>query len=599
MFAKVCLTLVAVMGLAGGCTKANPNYQGDELGIRDDGGLRDRGVLPDGAQKDGRLLDGWSGDGPRPDGVVPPRPDGPRPDGVRPDMPPREDARPADQRVPDQRVPDQRVPDQRVPDQRVPDQRVPDQGSSDLPLPVDIALPPDGPTQTCTQNWQCNDNRSCTTDTCVAGHCQNTLQAGFCLIGGVCRADGWSSFNDACNECVSKISTSALTFVDGKICPLSFTAQGMCVQKACRQWQQQKDVEPTLPNGTAVDSTVLESVDIIGNTKEIWAVGRYEPASGSSGGLIARLDNNPTLPVQPRQVLTKEQLFDVSYRLAVGDSGAAYLYSGGSWASSSVISTALGNSDRRGVFGAVNSSISDVFYIAGLHNPQGSYGVVRCVQGPTFGCNTNTGFANNARLGPIFGVVDMGGVQGRLWVARQESNFDDIYSKLGSGSSWSDSPPPGCRDGAGGTGNAACSNTSGDYRGLHASSTTDAWVVGDNGMVLRNAGSGWQRITLPGINPGDYQLTAVYAGSGDPITSVVGHVDIAGAVRQVGLFNYNRKLDRWFGPLPIATLPLLGNTSPGQIRHIGGSGYDNLWMVGEHPAGLINPRPVGWVLQLK
>ena len=598
MFAKVCLTLVAVVGLVGGCTKANPNFQADELGIRDDGGPLDRGVFPDGAQKDGSLLDGWTGDGPRPDGVVPPRLDGPRPDGLRPDMPPREDARPLDFRVPDQRVPDQRVPDQRVPDQRVPDQRVPDQRVPDQGVPLDIALPPDGPTPTCQHNWQCNDKRSCTTDKCVAGHCQNSLKAGFCLISKVCRADGWSPYNDACSECVSKVSTSALTLVDGKICSISLTAQGMCVQKACRQWQQQKDVEPMSPSGTAVASTVLESVDIIGATKEIWAVGHYEPQKGADGGLIVRVDNSSSLPVQPHQVLTKEPLYDVSYRLAVGDSGAAYLHGSGGWASSAVIHTALGNGDRRGVFGAANSTISDVFYIAGLHNPQGSYGVVRCVQGPTFACNNNTGFGNNARLGPIFGVVGAGGLQGRFWVARQQSYYDDIYSKVGSGSSWSDSPPSGCRDGAG-TGNAACSNTFGDYRGLHASSTSDAWVVGDNGMVLRNNGSGWQRITLPGTTPGDYQLTAVYSGSSDPITSVVGYVDFAGAVRQVALFNYNRKLDRWFGPLPIGTFPLVAGGAPGQIRHIGGSGYDNLWMVGEHPLGLLNPRPVGWVLQLK
>lgn len=59
----------------------------------------------------------------------------------------------------------------------------------------------------------CSDGLPCTTDICneQASQCENTLDGGFCLIGGVCYADG--DFNPAndCQECDTSASTTDWT----------------------------------------------------------------------------------------------------------------------------------------------------------------------------------------------------------------------------------------------------------------------------------------------------------------------------------------------------------------------------------------------------
>ncbi|MCC7541464.1 MAG: hypothetical protein IT379_34925, partial [Deltaproteobacteria bacterium] len=54
----------------------------------------------------------------------------------------------------------------------------------------------------------CNDGLTCTVDQCD-GTCANILMPGFCLIDGICRADGAMSPTNPCEECDSMRSSSA------------------------------------------------------------------------------------------------------------------------------------------------------------------------------------------------------------------------------------------------------------------------------------------------------------------------------------------------------------------------------------------------------
>ena len=61
----------------------------------------------------------------------------------------------------------------------------------------------------CTGNGQCADTFSCTTDSCDAGKCHNSLQGGWCLIGGACKAQGTRDPQNPYHACRPGISTSA------------------------------------------------------------------------------------------------------------------------------------------------------------------------------------------------------------------------------------------------------------------------------------------------------------------------------------------------------------------------------------------------------
>ncbi len=111
-------------------------------------------------------------------------------------------------------------------------------------------------------------------------------------------------------------------------------------------------------------------------------------------------------------------------------------------------------------------------------------------------------------------------------------------------------------------------------------------------------------MSLPsGASTSTYNLTAVYASAVEGLVTVVGYTDIGGVLRRVGIFNYNLKLNRWLGPINIENLVITGagGNDPGRIRHLGGSGYDNLWMVGDRWKSTLfgSSRRVGWVLALE
>jgi hypothetical protein len=59
----------------------------------------------------------------------------------------------------------------------------------------------------------CDDGLVCTTDACneTANSCSNTLQSGFCLIGGICRTSGTDNPANDCQACVPGSSTTSWT----------------------------------------------------------------------------------------------------------------------------------------------------------------------------------------------------------------------------------------------------------------------------------------------------------------------------------------------------------------------------------------------------
>ncbi len=77
--------------------------------------------------------------------------------------------------------------------------------------PLDGAVSPNTPEAGGTCDNGCDDGLSCTTDTCVAGVCQSTLNPGYCLIDKACYMNGDSKPGDACQACTTATSTALWT----------------------------------------------------------------------------------------------------------------------------------------------------------------------------------------------------------------------------------------------------------------------------------------------------------------------------------------------------------------------------------------------------
>lgn len=67
----------------------------------------------------------------------------------------------------------------------------------------------------------CSDGLPCTTDVCNPGNgqCENTLNVGFCLIAGLCVAEGVLDPSNTCFECDTAVSTTTYTQLpQGTVC---------------------------------------------------------------------------------------------------------------------------------------------------------------------------------------------------------------------------------------------------------------------------------------------------------------------------------------------------------------------------------------------
>jgi hypothetical protein len=108
-------------------------------------------------------------------------------------------------------------------------------GNKDGPGKLDGPGGPDQAVQ-CTKNAHCSDGIVCTTDLCVQGKCQITVQAGYCAIKGVCAANGTINPSNKCQKCNTSVSNKAWSPHPGTVCDdkNACTHSDTCVAGACK-----------------------------------------------------------------------------------------------------------------------------------------------------------------------------------------------------------------------------------------------------------------------------------------------------------------------------------------------------------------------------
>jgi hypothetical protein len=82
-------------------------------------------------------------------------------------------------------------------------------------------------------NLTCTDGKTCTTDVCSGGSCQSTINAGKCLIGGICRYEGEILAGSECYACVPGTSTVNWSLDhaecnDSTSCSTDYCLNGIC-----------------------------------------------------------------------------------------------------------------------------------------------------------------------------------------------------------------------------------------------------------------------------------------------------------------------------------------------------------------------------------
>ena len=84
------------------------------------------------------------------------------------------------------------------------------------------------------QCGDCDDGLACTADSCTQGKCNSTLEEGFCLIDGVCLADGDIDSLNSCRVCHSQVDSGEWGLVaDGVVCGVGLVChQGLCCDHA-------------------------------------------------------------------------------------------------------------------------------------------------------------------------------------------------------------------------------------------------------------------------------------------------------------------------------------------------------------------------------
>ena len=80
----------------------------------------------------------------------------------------------------------------------------------------------------------CDDKLACTEDLCVATGCLNKIKTGFCLIDGTCYKDATPAASGSCKRCDTKTATKAWTddvslcTDDGLSCTTASCQAGLC-----------------------------------------------------------------------------------------------------------------------------------------------------------------------------------------------------------------------------------------------------------------------------------------------------------------------------------------------------------------------------------
>jgi hypothetical protein len=91
-----------------------------------------------------------------------------------------------------------------------------------------------------------------------------------------------------------------------------------------------------------------------------------------------------------------------------------------------------------------------------------------------------------------------------------------------------------------------------------------------------------------------YDLIDVFADA--KLVTIVARVQWQGG-QTVALFNYDRALQRWHGPIELKVA--LSWQESTDVNAMAGSSYDNLWMVGTDLEWLPSPAQRAWALRLE
>lgn len=434
------------------------------------------------------------------------------------------------------------------------------------------------------------DGLSCTTDVCVKGTCTHPVVSG-CLISGACVPDGAALPSSPCEVCVPKVSTTALQAATGQGCTVTSSGgqqPGMCVGKTCHGFTS----VGYAPTGAV--NTSLTDASYIPGDKKVWAVGVYEDTpQGGDKGVILDVDSALSSGSSPTAVLASAALYDVSYRMAVGEKGLGYLHDGKAWSQAQGLATALGNQDRLSVWGASVGG-KDTFYLGGAQGGNVAP-VVVCVAGASsagLSCANQSGFDSGASIGRLFGTLSTTGYLGPMWGAVTGSNMpEDIYYNDGASGTWTTGGPHGCKD----SGNNPCANTNTITYALHGSGADDVWLTGSGGMILHYDGKKWTRVSNVIPSQTAYTFYGVFSSKKDGVAVLAAYANGYGNNGQVvRLFAYNTTLDAWLSPVTLSQAPY---NTPNALLDIAGTDLQNLTLVGQRRVSG-SQGIEGWIVKL-
>ena len=133
---------------------------------------------------------------------------------------------------------------------------------------------------------------------------------------------------------------------------------------------------------------------------------------------------------------------------------------------------------------------------------------------------------------------------------------------------------------------------------IGGSSSSDVWMVGSGGMILRYDGTKWVRISNAFSSQNYYTIHSVWSSPKEKVTFFAASYNTWGSSgHRVRIFTYNHALKRWFGP---TTLRYSQSNSPDYIHDLGGTDLNNFWGVGQirHGSGS-STRTKAWVIHLQ
>jgi|GEM_PF-7133370 hypothetical protein len=458
---------------------------------------------------------------------------------------------------------------------------------------------PANPCQQCSEayptSWQgigdnipCpDDGIECTKDICYAGVCAHLLQEGNCLVGSACYGEGNVG---QCEECIPSLSASTLTPTNGKACAPSSPDKiaGMCVDSICKGWVE-AHIDPDPGNST---SSTLKTVAFVAADNTFWAGGAYRDSSqgqwGDYSGFLVRLD--PATMSTPNVKTVDAEVVDMHHNLAVDGDNGYYHFSNGKWQDVDV----LKKTSRDRVWGVSLNTNEEVYFLAG-EDKDNTAPLYRCnftVSSQKMNCAGFQTSYGGQDLGPIWGFLDPSG-NGHisLWTAAT-GQYDDIYAYQSASNLWSPKAPLGCTDANGTVCNLSINGQ--DFKGVYGTGPSDLWLVGENGVILHYNGGSWTTISSGLVEQAYYDLIDVFADA--KLVTIVARVQWQGG-QTVALFNYDRALQRWHGPIELKVA--LSWQESTDVNAMAGSSYDNLWMVGTDLEWLPSPAQRAWALRLE